>query len=152
VSESEVPKGEEGAATSDDAIPAQMTDGAEVLFRQVHPDLMHAGEPASSVFVPTPADKGKLSVDRSAITTAKGACDLFVANGLRSVATYGVTVGELGTHGLPCIQDPIKDVPGQLDNLAHALVDYTALNPTQQKKVGKRVKTAALRRGILHKP
>jgi len=31
------------------------------------------------------------------------------------------------------------------------LVDYNALNPTQQKKVGKRLKTAALARGVLHK-
>ncbi len=138
--------------TTDTTVSGPMTNGAEVLFRQAHPELIHGGEPASSVFVPKASDDGMLSVDRSALTTAKASYDLYVANGFRSAATYGVTVAEFGTHGLPCTPDPIKDVPGQKDNAAHALVDYTAFNPTQQKKIGKRVKTAALTRGVLHKP
>jgi hypothetical protein len=129
-----------------------MADHTEVLFRQVHPDLMHAGEPASSAFVPKPSDKGYLSVDRSSVTTAKAAYDLYVANGLRSVATYGLTVGEFGAYGLPCKPDPITGIAGQLDNPAHALVDYNAMTPSHQKRVGKRLKTVALARGILHKP
>jgi hypothetical protein len=127
-----------------------MDNNDEVLFRQIHPDLMQSGVPASSAFVPKPSDAGMLSVDRSSLATAEESYNLYVANGLRSAATYGVSVGEFGAHGLRCIPDPIKDVPGRKDNRAHALVDYTALNPAQQKKVGKRIKTAALARGILH--
>ncbi len=113
---------------------------------------MHGGEPASSVFIPKASDGDQLSVDRSSLTTAMASYDLYTANGLKSCATYGLTVGEFHGHGLPCKPNPIKDIPGQLDNPAHALVDFSSLSGASQKKVGKRLKTAALARGVLHKP
>lgn len=137
----------------DTAQPGSKIDPNEVLFRQVHPELLHGGVPASTAFVPTRSDEGKLSVDRSSLTTAKEAFELYMANGLLSCGTYGVTIGEFSVHGLLYAPDPIRGVPGQKDNLAHAVVDYSSLGSTsKQKNVGKRLAAVAAARGVLHKP
>jgi hypothetical protein len=126
----------------------------EVLFRQVHPDLLDGNVPASSAFMPNSGDSDQLSVDRGSLTTPKASYDLYVFNGRRSGGTYGVSVGECGSLLLPCLPDPImgSDIQQAKANPAHALVDFSALGTSQQKKAAKRLKACAISRGVLHKP
>ena len=127
----------------------QLSDEEGVLFRQVHPQLRdESGKPSSAVFCPTPKDDNQLSVDRSSLTSAKDAFDLFIMRGFTSAAVFGVTVAEFNSEGLSCKADPLKaESP---PNPAHALVDYSPYSGTQQKKKAKKIKSMALARGQLH--
>ena len=60
-----------------------LTDGSEVLFRQIHPTFVVDGYPSSQPFQPTEKDDNKLSVDRSAVTDAASAFALYARNGHR---------------------------------------------------------------------
>jgi hypothetical protein len=66
----------------------ELTQKAEILFRQIHPQFMVSGEPTSQAFGPTIKDEGKLSVDRSELTDAKGAYELYNNRGKSSVAAF----------------------------------------------------------------
>lgn len=129
---------------------ARLVDGAEVLFRQVHPDLMQDGEPASSAFRPKEADENMLSVDRGALTTPQGAFDLFTANGFTSAAVYGVSVGEFETNGIVCEEDPLVVTDQLAANPAHALASFDGHGNNKQKTLAKRIKLAAVARGLLY--
>lgn len=128
----------------------KLTDGAEVLFRQIHPDLMQDGEPASSSFRPKEADKDMLSVDRSTLTTAGDAHALYTSNGQRSEAVYGLTVAEFEGCGIPCEEDPLEETEQAAANPAHALASFAGYGISKQKTLGKRLKKFAVARGCLH--
>jgi len=128
----------------------QLTDQAEVLFRQIHPDLMQDGEPSSSNFRPKESDEDKLSVDRGALTTAAAAFDLFTSNGYTSVAVYGISIAEFTAHAIPCEEDPLPAKEGKKANPAHALANFEKFGGSKQKTLAKRIKQAAIARGILY--
>ncbi len=128
----------------------ELSDDDEVLFRQVHPGFMQGDAPSSQSFMPTPKDDNKLSVDRSALTTAKDSYRLFTGNGFESTAVYGLTVGEFRGQDIPCIEDPLEASDGKAANPAHALADYEAHPPSRQKTKAKRLKQKALARGRLY--
>jgi hypothetical protein len=129
---------------------APLTDGAEVLLRQIHPDLVQDGTPASSAFRPKESDKNKLSVDRGAMTTAAAAFDLFTSNGYTSIAVYGISVAEFGACDIPCEDDPLPAEGEKMANPAHALASFEKFGGSKQKTLGQRIKRAAIARGILH--
>jgi hypothetical protein len=122
----------------------------EVLFRQIHPDSLHDGIPASDRFRPSEMDANKLSTDRSSITTAADAHALYTSTGKKSAAVFGLTVAEFNAESIPCIEDPVKDDPHLPDNPAHALADYSAHAHGKQKLIAKRLKRLAVARGCLH--
>ncbi|MBR2174478.1 hypothetical protein [Sphingopyxis sp.] len=130
----------------------KLTDAAEVMFRQIHPDLLQDGEPASSGFRPKESDKDKLSVDRGALTTPVDAHTLFTSNGYQSIAVYGVSVGEFDDCGIPCEPDPLAAEDGKAANPAHALASFSDIGTSKQKTLAKKIKKAAVARGILHPP
>ncbi len=86
------------------------------------------------------------------MATAKDAYELYVENGHASIGTFGVTVGEFGEQGLGCFPDPVAPTTTTRANPAHAKVDYSALGTNQKRSAAKRLKKAAVSRGILHKP
>jgi len=129
---------------------APLTDGAEVLLRQIHPDLVQDGTPASSAFRPKESDKNKLSVDRGAMTTAATAFDLFTSNGYTSIAVYGISVAEFRACDIPCEEDPLPAEGEKKANPAHALASFEKFGGSKQKTLGQRIKRAAIARGILH--
>lgn len=129
---------------------APLTDGAEVLLRQIHPDLVQDGTPASSAFRPKESDKNKLSVDRGAMTTASAAFDLFTSNGYTSIAVYGISVDEFGVCDIPCEHDPLPAEGEKKANPAHALANFEKFGSSKQKTLSQRIKRAAIARGILH--
>jgi hypothetical protein len=124
----------------------------EILFRQIHPNFYENGHPSSSPFVPSAKDGNQMSVDRSSLTTAAGSFDLYTGNGYQSVAVFGVTVGECGVCGLPCHPDPLGATETRKANPAHAYVDYSAIGSNAGKKIAKRLRNDAVKRGRLHPP
>lgn len=131
---------------------APLEDATEVLFRQVHPDLYDDGRLASSAFLPSPGDQNQLSTDRASMTTAKEAHQRYIESKRRSVGTFGVTVGECSQQGLRCFPDPVAETESTKANPAHSRVDFSVLGTNQQRKVAKRLKQAAVTRGILYSP
>ena len=130
-----------------------LVDVAEILFRQIHPTFVEDdGEPSSQPFMPSKKDNNMLSVDRSSLTDAAGSHALYVANGQASAAVYGLTVSEFGEENLPCTSDPLAKTDKLTANPAHALADYTAHSPNQQKNIAKRLKIVARARGLLFAP
>ena len=132
------------------AASGPISNAEEIMFRQVHPILYLAGVVASSAFLPTEDDQGQMSVDRGSLTTPKASFDLYRENGRQSAAVYGVSVGEFTVEGIPCQPDPLPATENLKANLAHAYADYNGIGTTQRRKKAQRLRTAALRRGLLH--
>jgi hypothetical protein len=123
-------------------------DKGEVLFRQVHPDLISQGQPGWSAFRPTPRDEEKLSLDRSNITTAKGSFTLHThAKAKKSAGTWGLTVGEFETVALLCYSDPIEASEDGPANDAHAVADYNGHEKAAIKKIALALQEKAIARG-----
>ena len=144
--------GDEGAPdpAGKAAAPGPITNAAEIMFRQVHPILHEAGAVASSAFMPTEDDQGQLSVARESLTTPQASFDLYRENGRQSAAVYGVSVGEFTIEGIPCQPDPLPPTENLKANPAHAYADYNGIGTNQRRKKAQRLRTAALRRGLLH--
>jgi len=130
---------------------ASVLDQAELLYRHVHPTFIEAGEPSSAAFRPTSKDDGKLSVDRSSISTAEESFKLHV-NGkkLQAAGTYGLLVSEFSSVEVSCFPDPLSQSDEQPANPAHAYGDFSHLNSGKQKVAAKKLKRQAIGRGCLH--
>lgn len=125
-------------------------DPEELLFRQIHPHSLEKGEPSSDRFRPYASDQNRMSVDRSAHTTAAESHALYLANGRQSAAVFGLAVAELSAESITCLVDPLAATSTQLENAAHALADYSAHTEKAQKNVAKKLKQLAIARGCLH--
>ena len=121
-------------------------------FRQIHTNFYDNGLPGSGQFAPSAKDKNKLSVDRSSLTTPEASHTLFTGNGFDSVAVYGVSVEEFSAERLPSYPDPLQAEGRLAANPAHAYADFTALSTSQGKKIAKRLRNNAVKRGRLHPP
>jgi hypothetical protein len=124
----------------------------ELLYRQIHPNFYDDNHPGSPQFAPTVKDEGKLSVDRGSITTTEASHALFIANGFKSAAVYGLTVGEFGVESLLCHPDPLEAGGLLAANPAHAYADFSAFPSSQGKKIAKRLRNVAVKRGRLYPP
>lgn len=128
----------------------QLTDENELLFRQIHPDLLDGDVPASTNFKPKKSDENKLSADRSSKTTAAQSFELYTSSGLSSIAVYALSVGEFAQERVPCFDDPIE-ASGELKaNPAHSIADFSEHTTSQQDKMAKRLKQKAVLRGKQH--
>jgi len=137
-----------------------ITGVEELLLRQVSPGVLaDDGEPSSSAFAPRQVDQGLLSVDRSSLTTAADAYRLFTAPrpggfGAQSAGVWALAVCEVnGLSGTPlrALEDPLAATSATPADPAHALVDFTPYNTSQQKKkIAQRLKVFALLRGRCH--
>ena len=117
---------------------------------KIHPNFYDNCYPGSGQFAPSAKDDNKLSVDRSSLTTAAASHTVFTGNGFASVAVYGVSVAEFSAEGLPCHPDPLEAEGTLAANPAHAYADFSTFSPSQGKKVAKRLRNNAVRRGRLH--
>jgi hypothetical protein len=127
-----------------------LTNSEEVLFRQIHPNCIHNGEPASDRFKPQPNDAGLMSVDRSSLTDAASSHALYTNTGKQSVAVYGVTTAEFGSESIGCRADPLVGTAAAPANHAHALADYTPHEEKKWKLISKRLTQKAKARGQLY--
>ena len=128
----------------------QLSDEKELLFRQIHPDLLDGDVPASSNFKPKPSDENMLSVDRASLTTAAKSFDLYIGNGRKSAAVYALSVGEFATEKISCRENPIPASEAQAENSAHTVADFSNHVRSQQDKIAKRLKQRAIARGRQH--
>jgi hypothetical protein len=134
-----------------------LTDGSEVLFRQVYPSwLEDDGQPSSQAFYPwRPEDEGKLSTDRSGKTTLEASFALAIGDppqgfGIRSCGIWGMSVAEVTEYALIPREDPVPATPEKPANPAHALVDFTPHPPKKWKPIGRKLKVCAITRKRLY--
>lgn len=123
----------------------------ELLHRQVHPSFLVAGRPSSEAFVPsssaftpTKKDEGKLSVDRSALTTARDSFEAFVGAGYTSAGVWSVAVVECKHVELHVEPEPVDE---PYENPAHCFVDFRPLSRSQQRAKAQLLARAAAARG-----
>lgn len=128
----------------------QLKDDAEELFRHVHPNHCDEGNPTSQAFVPTSKDGGKLSVDRSEMTTAEKSLRLFRRNGGAADSVYALTVGEFRELEIPCVGNPTQGNGGRLPNPAHAYADFRKHRRNVRRTKAKRLKEMAIARGRIY--
>lgn len=127
-----------------------LTDDSELTYRQIHPNYMRRGLPASNRFMPSARDQNQLSVDRGSMLSAADSHAAYVALGLVSTAVYGVSVGEFREEVIPTRSDPIAASEESKGNPAHALADYAAHADVEQKLIAARLCLKAIARGTLH--
>jgi hypothetical protein len=130
----------------------KLTDGKEVLLRQIHPTFIENGEPSSDRFRPSDEDENMLSLDRSLLVTPSESHANYVASGRLSAAVFGLSVSEFESETIPCSEDPLEATATAPANPAHSLADYSVHLMRQQKIIGKRLKRVAVARGRLHPP
>jgi hypothetical protein len=124
----------------------KIDDPNETQFRQVNPSWMEDDSPSRQAFDPTRKDDGKLSLDRSASTTAEQAHEDFTALGLRSAAVFGMTPKECAEDPNPieCYASPLENNPH------HSHADFNGLTKSQRKKKSLELRRHAIIRGKLH--
>jgi len=124
----------------------KIDDPNEVQFRQVNPSWMQDDAPSRQAFDPTRKDEGKLSLDRSASTTAQQAYSNFTALGLRSDAVFGITPGECvdEPNSIECHESPLKNNPH------HSHADFNGLSKGERKKKSLELRRYAMGRGKLY--
>lgn len=124
----------------------KIDDEDEVQFRQVNPSWMEEDSPSRQAFIPTRKDDGKLSLDRSASTTAKQAYDDFRSLGLNSDGVFGITPRECAEDPNPieCFESPLENNPH------HSHADFNGLTKSQKKAKSQELRRKAIARGKLH--
>jgi hypothetical protein len=123
-----------------------LTDGDELLLRQIAPAFVVDGAITSAAFTPTRKDEGLLSVSRGSLVTPQQAWARHTRDkGLKSVGTWGVSVTE---SELPCHSDPTDDPPDD----AHALIDFRGLSRGAVERRAKQLREVATARGCLYAP
>lgn len=128
---------------------------SEVLLRHIHPDFFDKGSPSSNRFYPSKRDQNQLSVDRTSVHSAATSHALYIADGKKSAAVFGLSVGEFQVEGIPCKEDPVAakaattTEPAQQENQAHALADYSQFDEKAQKVIAMRLRQLAVKRGVM---
>lgn len=112
-----------------------------LLFRQVHPLFVQAGEVTSQVFRPTPKDEGKLSVyDGDLIAPDESWRHYTTQLGLPSRGVLAVSVAECEALGLTVEADPAP-YP------AHAVIVFEGLSRSARERKSVDLRDAAIGRG-----
>lgn len=124
----------------------KIEDPDEVQFRQVNPSWMEEDGPSRLAFIPTKKDEGKLSLDRSASTTAKRSYDDFRALGLNSEGVFGLTPSEFAEDPNPveCFESPLENNPH------HSHAEFNGLSNSAKKAKSQALRRQAIGRGQLH--
>lgn len=126
-----------------------VTDPRELLWRQVHPQRVHAGIVSSEAFEPGRSDEKQLSCSRASKTTAQEAYDYHTTDlGLTSVGSAAVTVSEVESEkpivdGAPevaplrAVDDTAAANEGMLLPPGHTYLDF---RPIGGKRITKKAK------------
>lgn len=116
-----------------------------VLLRQIHPNFYPNGELTSQAFLPFSKDKGKPSVyDGDQISAADAFVHYTTVLKNQSCSVRGINCSEVDSVGLTSIANPLPNFP------SHALVDFTGRPDKEWRKLAKRLKDFALKRGCLY--
>lgn len=119
-----------------------------ILLRQVHPSFVDdEGVPTSQAFLPFPNDEGELSVyDGDQITAADSHAHYTGTLGNESDSVWGIAISEVEAVGLSARPDVLPDFP------SHALIDFGGRGGKESRKCAKRLKLAAIEKGLLFRP
>lgn len=134
----------------------QLGAGDDLFHRQVPPSWIDDGEPSTQAFWPwRNLDECCLSVDRGSRVTAAEAFQRFtnpkpLGFGMPSQGVWSLSRQELEGESLTTWQDELRATQDTPANSAHALIDFTAHDEKAQKKVGRRLKAMAIKRGRAH--
>jgi hypothetical protein len=121
---------------------------SETLFRQVHPTQFPNGQPSSEAFVPSEQDKFLLSTMREIVGPEEAHRRWTEDMEMQSVGTFGISVGEINEQGLTAVDD--AEATSQPD---HASVDFSSITSKgARKRIGRRLRDAAVSRGCLFQP
>lgn len=134
--------------TADPPERSQITDFAELLYRQVHRIHWHDDRPSSQTFAVRSNDEGLLSVDRGSRVDAVGSYRRAIGCKVDSVAVVAVTVAEIDGFRLRALEDPIVE---PCENPDHAVIDFRNQAASAQRKIGSKLTGVAMERGILHR-
>lgn len=116
-----------------------------LLLRQVHPNFFPNGFLSSQAFVPFPKDAGKLSVYDSEMISVEEAYKHYTEDlGCQSAGVWGVTCSEVEQEGLTSESNPLENSP------AHALIIFGPASKNECRKLAKRLKMYAEKRGCLY--
>lgn len=116
-----------------------------LLLRQVHPNFFPNGVLSSQAFVPFPKDEGKLSVYDSEMISVEEAYKHYTEDlGNQSSGVWGITCLEVEQAGLTSESNPLENFP------SHALINFGAASKNECRKLAKRLKMYAEKRGCLY--
>lgn len=120
----------------------ELTDGAEDIYRQVHPNFLDPESGITSqVFELNSQDEGKFSVSRSTLVTGEEATADYLEAGNASCGAVILTVADANDEGGPVIDDSnARQVPK-----GHAYIDFRESGLSKGKS--RRLKKAATARG-----
>ena len=128
-------------------LEVQLSDGAEVLYRQLTEPLYDPTlkRPSSHAFGPKDADQGRPSFARSSLVSAQDSRDWHTANAAKpSLAVWGCTVGAVQDEGTRAVDD--SATPGD-KSPGHAYIDYRGLSGPEVKVVRAVLLAEALKLG-----
>ena len=114
-----------------------------LLFRNIHPSFIQAGQVTSQAFRPTPKDENKLSVYDGDRISPEKAWDHFTGDPrCTSAGILAVSKGECQKQELPVVTDgePFPE---------HAFIDFTGLAKSAVEKKAKFLRNAAMIRNWL---
>lgn len=118
---------------------------ATIVYRQIHPSFVQAGNPTSQAFRPTHKDEFKLSVYDGTLITAENAFQHYVKElSLSSVGVMGLTVAECAAVSLALCSDP-EPFP------EHAVIDFSGLTDKDCRNKSKKLQVKAVLRGWLYR-
>lgn len=126
----------------------ELTDGDELLHRQVPAALILDALPGIGAFSPKQEEHHRMSTARSHKVSAQQAYELHVAAGGRSAGTWSVAVVDVTSAALRALDDSgLPDVPAH-----HASVDFRAHGKARRRVAAEQLRTAAAERGATHVP
>ena len=121
-----------------------LTSQSELLLRQVIDVWIQEGRPTARAFRPNSNDGGQLSCDRSTVVTPRQAFEAYIAQGRPSAGVWAISVGEFAAVLLQSYSDPLPE------NAAHALVDYSAHEERDWRRLSKKVYRHAVVRARMY--
>jgi hypothetical protein len=145
--------------TADDSTsePVRLTNGEEILYRQVHPTQIVHGEPNKEAFNPSPRDELKLSTLREHVGPEEAHRRWTQDLGKQSAGTFGVTVKEIDGTEITNGQTGSSARLHAIDDAAasrvpdHASVVFSALpSKGQRTQAARKLRDLAVERGCLH--
>ncbi len=129
---------------SEETAYPELTDDAETLLRQVHPDQVQAnGVPDSSAFMAKQPHNYLLSTRREWVGAQQAYEDWTKTHS--SVGTYGISVGEIRERELTAFDD--SEDPEMPEG--HASVDFRGISEGSARKKARKLRDASVARGRL---
>ena len=118
-----------------------------LLFRQVHPNFIIAGEVSSQAFFPSQKDEGRLSVYDGDQISAKESHQHYTHKlRLEAIGVWATSGSEVTSIGLTYSPDPLDG------NKAHAIIEFGIKKEKEYRKLAKKLKKFAIDRGSQYTP